>query len=280
LTLLPGIEDITASIVERARRSEALPPSALTLLVRQYRASGRADVAGVLGDALARALAQPIEAASRVERASWVSAFAEAMTVSEDARLGEAARGAIAALAAEWPSLVEVDEATASIDACLSASHLVDPQELVPRAIDQLERIVGAAYRPGDGIAHTAGCREHRRGGLVDHVRAAAALLTAFELTARLPYSMLAEELMQTSRDWLAPPTEFISSCEAARVLCRLARLHDNTEYRSAAVIAADADYRADAARVLERLAVRLGDPDADAALYALVIEECSPRSS
>jgi len=44
-------------------------------------------------------------------------------------------------------------------------------------------------------------------------------------------------------------------SCEAARVFCRLAALHDNLDYRRRAIIAPDADYRADAARVLNGLA-------------------------
>ena len=36
------------------------------------------------------------------------------------------------------------------------------------------------------------------RGGLTDHVRSASTLLTAYMLTARLPYAMLADELMQS----------------------------------------------------------------------------------
>jgi hypothetical protein len=52
------------------------------------------------------------------------------------------------------------------------------------------------------------------------------------------------------------PP--FLISCEAVRVLCRLAALHENLDYRRRAIIAPDADYRAEAARVLDALADEL----------------------
>src|SRR6185436_11096557 len=102
------------------------------------------------------------------------------------------------------------------------------------------------------------------RGLLADHVRCASALLTAYWRTARLPYSMLAEELMQFARrtlwderDWGfydAPhgTKPFALNCEAARIECRLAGLHGEDDYRKAAVIAVDADYLLYALRTLE----------------------------
>ena len=63
-------------------------------------------------------------------------------------------------------------------------------------AIDQLERVVGGGYRPGDGLVARSATASRRRGSVADHVRGASALLTALELTGRLPYSMLAEELI------------------------------------------------------------------------------------
>src|SRR5207344_999318 len=97
--------------------------------------------------------------------------------------------------------------------------------------------MAGGAYQPGEGV----------RGGLINQVRAASALLTAFEITGRLPYSMLAEELMQTAGR-TAPdgpdPDTIVVHCEAARVLCRLATLHDDAGYRNSAIIAPGADYR------------------------------------
>ena len=133
----------------------------------------------------------------------------------------------------------------------------------MPPAIDQLEHVVGGAYQPGAGV----------RGGLANQVRAASAHLTAFEITGRLPYSMLAEELMQTARRVdpdRASPTAFLVHCDAARVFCRLAALHDDADYRKAAVILSDADYRGDAARILAAQSTRLVDaPAAHAAKKA-----------
>src|SRR5437763_155735 len=79
------------------------------------------------------------------------------------------------------------------------------------------ERIGGRSYGPGEGI-----------GDYADHVRAAGALLTAYETTGRLPYAMLAEELMQSSKRTSASNRPYVIECEAARVLCRLAALHDD----------------------------------------------------
>lgn len=275
--MLAGFERVTAAVLERAARGEALPPAALTFLVRRYRATGQPDVCDVLGTALALAVAQPVDDRSTLERAESLRAFTEALTVSDDARLVDAARELIAALAGEWPSTTEVDQAAASVEACLAASHVVDPQELVPRAIDELERVVAAAYRPGHGVAHTTDAGVHVHGGLSDHVRTASALLSAYEISGRLPYSMLAEELMQTSRDRLAG-ADFAISCDAARVLCRLAALHDDPAYRAAAVIAAEADYRADAERILTHMTDRLDDPRADVGRYGLALDEWSGR--
>ena len=45
------------------------------------------------------------------------------------------------------------------------------------------------------------------------------------------------------------------TSAAAARVWCRLAALHADDEYMRAAVVARDADYAADAGRLLEEIA-------------------------
>jgi hypothetical protein len=86
---------------------------------------------------------------------------------------------------------------------------------------------------------------------------------------------MLAEELMQIARRRLADEGDFVTCCDAARVLCRLAALHDAAEYRAAAIIAPDADYRGDAARLLELQSARVAAaPVADAALYGVALRE------
>jgi hypothetical protein len=272
------IERVTAIVVESAARGDALSPSALLFLVRRYLAASEPDVSGVLGYALAGALVQPFDESTTPERAAWLRAFAEAVAVSEDPRLAETARDLLAGLAAEWPSLTRIGDAAPSIEAGLVASPLVDPRELVPHAIDELERIVGSVYHPGQRVGDEA-----------DHVCLASVLLTAYEATGRLPYSMLAEELMQVvgvhfrpgrSGTEVYPQQDFSVGCDAVRVWSRLAALHDDEAYRSSAVIKADAAYRADALRMLEQLATALDDPRVDAARYGLALDELSPRSS
>ena len=41
---------------------------------------------------------------------------------------------------------------SSSVDACLRATAIVDPDGLVQDAIDQLERVIGGGYRPGEGL--------------------------------------------------------------------------------------------------------------------------------
>ena len=257
------IERVTASVLERAERGDALSPSALLFLVRRYLAASEPDVSGVLGYALAAALDRSFDESPTLERAEWLRALFEAIAVSEDPRLAEAARGLLAGLAAEWPGLTKIGDAAPSIDAGLVASPLVNPRELVPRAIDELERVVGGVYHPGRSV-----------GDASDHVCLAAALLTAFEATGRLPYSMLAEELMQAVVVQGTEVQNFIVGCDAVRVWSRLAVLHDDQTYRSAAVIKADAAYRSDAVRMLEQLSTALDDPRVDAARYGLALDE------
>jgi uncharacterized protein YyaL (SSP411 family) len=251
------METMTARVLGAAARGDRLDAVALTFLLRQYRDADRPDLSEALGTGLAGALAE----------------------YADDARLADAARALIATLVAGWPSAVTVDEAAASIDACLSAAHLVDPRELIPIAIDELERVVGGAYRPGMGVAHAIGGAAHGRGGFADHVRAASALLTAFELTGRLPYSMLAEELMQLSRGDAETHPDCALTCEAVRVLCRLAALHDDNAYRGAAVIAAAADYRGDAERMLDRISAGVAECGIDAAIYGIALGEWRARA-
>jgi hypothetical protein len=200
-------------------------------------------------------------------RAAWLTLFAEVTAIAEDERIVAVIGELVTSLRAEWPAASGVAEGAAAVEAVLVASSLFDPQELVPAAIDQLEHVVGGAYQPGSGV----------RGGLINQVRAASALLTAFEITGRLPYSMLAEELMQTARRTAAPDAAhrdtIVVNCEAARVLCRLATLHDDADYRKAAVTAADADYRGDAARILAAQSTRaIGASAPHAAAYGLAL--------
>jgi uncharacterized protein YyaL (SSP411 family) len=177
-----------------------------------------------------------------------------------------------------------------SVEACLGALPLLPAAEadgLLQAAVDELERIVAACYRPGCGVTNGSGDAAPPA-GLGNHMDAASALLTAFEATGRLPYSMLAEELVQHARRawWHErrggfheaaggdPLAHLIVNCSAARVLGRLAVLLEDERYRAAAVFAAGSDYRADAERTLASLASSYRDHGADAAPYAVALDE------
>jgi uncharacterized protein YyaL (SSP411 family) len=262
------LDAITTRVLAALERDEPVDAIALTFLLREYLATDRADLRDGLGAALADALAQADAEPTVAGRAAWLTLFTEVAAVADDERIVEAAAALIASLRAAWPATTRLDDASASVEACLRAADIVDPQELIRAAIDHLEHIVGGAYQPGQGV----------RGGPADQVGAASALLTAFEVTGRLPYSMLAEELMQIARRAPWPEDDLIGHCAAARVLCRLAALHDDADYRGAAVIATDADYRADAARILATQSSRaLAAPPAHAAAYGLAVRELIP---
>ena len=139
--------------------------------------------------------------------------FAEAAAVSDDERVHEAAGGLAAGLRESW-GRERRDCRRRGRRRRLSSrrSGRALPAPDLQAAIDELERLVGAAYRarrrPRRGRRRTARAR------LADHVSAASALLTAFECTGRLPYSMLAEELMQFAARTLV-------GCRRGRVLRR-----------------------------------------------------------
>jgi hypothetical protein len=280
------LDAMASSMVAAAANGAPLGAVPLAFLLRHYLATGRDDLSEVVGGGLAVAFAHSADERDTVARAAWLALFCEATALSEDERLIAAARDLLRGLRDEWPSATHVGAAAASLDACLRAADvaaLADPQELVPAAIDELERIVGGAYQPGGGIAAVVGAGAHVRGAPVDQVRSAAALITAFERSGRLPYSMLAEELMQPLRAARAGTRvglhargdETIAACERARVLCRLAALHADADYRRAAVLAADADYHRDAGAILAAMSPRARAAGVDeAAAYGLALGE------
>jgi len=270
LIIIAGLDDprtaelaSIAAVVLRGLVERPPEAAALMLLLRHFAATDRDEIREMLGQALTSALASYEHESSVEGRAAWLSLFRAAAALSDDERLGAAAGSLVAGLRREWRSKTSVADAAISVEACLHAADL-DPDgagALITAAIDELERIVGHSYGPGEGI-----------GDWADHVRAAAALLTAYEVTGRLPYAMLAEELMQSSKRASDPRRTFNIECEAARVFCRLAALHDDAGYRAAAILAPNADYRADASRILAELAPRaLAD---GAAMYGLALSE------
>jgi hypothetical protein len=256
------LESIASAVLDGLldRPQEAI---ALMFLLRHFAATDRDEIRETLGHALTAALESYNAESSVAGRAAWLLLLRAAAALSDDERLALAAGGLTASLRRDWGSAMSVADAAYAVEACLRAADLDADAAgpLVTAAVDELERIVGRAYGPGEGI-----------GDYADHVRTAAALLTAYDTTGRLPYAMLAEELMQGSKRTPARDRAFVIECEAARVFCRLAVLHDDNDYRAAAILAPNADYRADASRILASLAPRARVDGA--AIYGLALSE------
>ena len=119
--------------------------------------------------------------------------------------------------------------------------------EALPSAVDALETRVRRAYEPGEGLLDEP-CGAQLRCG--------SALLAAFDLSGRLPYAMLAEELLQQARtrwwddDRASYHTDFADNCAALSVLCGLVRLHADSAYRAVAVLAPGSRCADDARRL------------------------------
>ncbi|MBS1816625.1 MAG: hypothetical protein JSU08_01720 [Acidobacteria bacterium] len=125
-----------------------------------------------------------------------------------------------------------------------TAAPLCDDERLeavarraLPDAIDRLEHHVRRSYEPGDGLVGA---------DRLAHLRCARALLAAFDMSGRLPYAMLAEELLRyTTRVWghaqrlqSGGADGFLSDCAELDVATRLAVLHADPDYAAAAVTA------------------------------------------
>jgi hypothetical protein len=273
---IAGLQTIEARIVEAVARAEIVDAFALMVLLRGYRARGRDDLRDALETALSRALTVCETDATASARGAWLTMFVEAIALSDDERLRAAASQLVDGLRTLWIAATSVEEAAAAIDACLRAScstFLSEPGALASNAIDALERVVAGAYAPGKGMARALGGEPSVSGAPGDQVRAASALLTAYEVSGRLPYSMLAEELMQLAGHH-PRGDDFTLNCETARVLGRLAVLHDNADYRTAAVVAPGADYRRDAADILAAQSSQAVARGAAGAIYALALIE------
>ena len=260
-------------------------PEVLTFLLRRYRATGRDDLTAILEPALARGVGTSRSAAACTARARWLEAFVTAAPLSSDPRMQTAIEDLVAALRGEWKRIDRVADLLIAVDACLLATSAFETPGLVRDAVDQLERTVGAAYRPGCGVASSIRQPDGAR-LLSDQIAGVSALVNACIFTGRLPYGMLAEELMQFARrtfwnddagafaDEAERRTAYVANCDAARALCRLVRLVEDEEYRTGAVVASDSDYRGDASRILAtQLDVARADA-ARAAPYGLALDD------
>jgi hypothetical protein len=275
-----AVERLTEVVVLALEREEPTA-DAVRFLLRRYAATGRDDILHALEPALTRALDAWPQAA-RDEHAGWLMLFVDAAGVSDDDRVREAAGGLAAGLRESWGTERRIAVGAAGVDACLRADAAGLSGASLQAAIDELERLVGGAYEPGEGLSLAAGGGRVR---LADHVSAASALLTAYECTGRLPYSMLAEELMQFAARTLGDADAagfldgdtavkpFALNCQAASVLHRLAALHRSDDYREAAVVAPAADYGRDAERILCRLAPAVPAEGLAGAVYGLAAD-------
>jgi len=144
--------------------------------------------------------------------------------------------------------------------------RLIDAvQRSLPAAVDDLEGLVRRTYEPGEGLIGRP---------CADHAQCATALLSCFHLCGRLPYGMLAEELMQSARRrWWDPDSglfdaAFDVNCVAVQALCGLAALHADPDYVSAAVLAPDRPYADTARRMVATLTTQAADHPQDAAAF------------
>ena len=272
---------LTERILDALASDERVGAAALQFLLRRYSIEAREELTEPLGSALARELDRQAGEGCPDNPEGWMAVFSEAAAVSEDPRLPRAAAHLLGGARTRWSSRepAAVDEVMRSAEACLLCVNLPDARALAAEAVDALERVVAGAYRPGQGVSHETGRATFVRGSLSDHVSSASALLTAYSLTARLPYAMLADELMQSVLR--APPEEpdghdarLTLNCELARVFCRLATLHRDDEYRRTAVLPVDEDYAADAGRTLAALVPSVRERGGEAAPFGLALAE------
>jgi len=262
-----ALEELTERLLDVVRSTmgagDAPDPTSLSFLLLRYHATDEPALGETLGAALAAALARYPDLHSTPDRVASLTLFADATALSDDERLRDAAIDLANALMRDATDGSSPADTASIVDACLRTGDA----SLIPDAVDLLESVVSAHYEPGEGMAG---------GTLADQVRSAGALLTAFDATGRLPYAMLAEELMRTAQRQRLDDAPFADACDAARVLCRLAKLHQDDAYRASAVLAVDADYRADAERILSFLSSTHTMHGADAARYGLALAEYS----
>ena len=278
-----AIERVTDAVLQALARDEAPTAPAVRFLLRRYAATGRDEIRDALEPALARGLDEWPQV-PRDEHPGWLLLFAEAAAVSDDDRLRNAAGGLTASLRESWGRESRVAVAA-------QRGRLPSRERSSRPAKSRRDRAGGhRRARARWSLARIGRAKAFRRrraaagprGRLADQSGAASALLTAFECTSRLPYSMLAEELMQFARRTLwdadaggffdgdSGAKPFALNCEAASVLCRLALLHGSDDYQRAAVVASDADYRRDAEQILQWLAPSAPELGLAGAVYGL----------
>jgi hypothetical protein len=273
-----ALESLTEAVLQAIGRGEDIPHAAVALLLRRYASTGGAGVQEAAEQALTRVLDEI--PAGRHDTPEWLIVLTEAAALSADERLAHAVARVGAVLRSTWPSRGPVGPAMRTVEACLRAAPLVpsNTRSLLAEGVDELERLVGATYVPGEGLSSSIGRVEGPRGTLEDQASGAGALLAATGATGRLSYGMLAEELAQFAcRQWWDDTLggfrgDFLANCQATRVLCQLAVLRADGGYLQAALVAPHADYPARARRALDTLAQEAPRHGIGAANYGLAL--------
>ena len=161
------------------------------------------DQAAWLSADVAAQAAQPTEARAR-RMAALVTTLDRAFAgprgfAHARFRLGPSDEEARAAFADECQrdDRVFVDAQARMAHALMRAGGSLNMPAWTSRAIDRLDELVSAAYRRDGGVAHIFDPGPRRRGLLGDQVAVAAALLAAWEVSARAAYLDAADELLQ-----------------------------------------------------------------------------------
>lgn len=266
------VDAIAHRIATALESGDAVPSAALTLLLRRFLATGSDSWRAGLEAGLSRALASQDDWSP-----GWVIALVEALAVTDASTLRETVAERAGRLRAGWPSRGPLLPAVWGVEACLAAGEVLEDTAGVAAAVDELERMVSLSYEPGDGLAQTLRTTLRQPGDLPTHVATAFALLRAFDVTGRLAYPMLAEELM---RPWLSAVADgSAATFDAARVLFRLARLQADPDYLASAVTRADAGYERVGRHLLSACAAPSDAPLHAAAAYGLAMEEWLRRT-
>ncbi len=224
------------------------------------------DELGWITESLVRAVSWP--AASVVH--FLVRRYPEAPSATLHAAIECALGAALPAFDAEHDIVRRFRWLAAFTDASAMAADdalQVIVEEQLPLAVDALETLMRRVYEPGEG-AVDQGCDRQ--------IEIALSLCVAFDLTGRLPYAMLAEELLQTAlrTQWSHAaglfPVTAAANGRAAQLCYRLAALHRDPDYASRAVVAPNARYADVGATVLQAVRAEVGQQSEAIAEYGL----------
>jgi len=225
-----------------------------------------------------------VEAALRLREVDWLDQAAAIVRWVRGAMADEANGGFFNAESSHRADkTMYVDKNAMMAGAFIRAAALFDDVWLRDFALKSLEAVIVPAYTPGQGVAHVTGANGVKgvRGLLTDQIHVASALIWAHAATGRLPYSMLAAEVLQHAvrtmwdeaggsfRDRVDvhdPVAPFELNCHAACVLDRLG------------VLTGDAAYQDRARVILQSLAAEYREHDLFGAPYALAVREICDR--